>query len=651
MVKSKKTANTARRDLLTRSDDFFGKRITFFFILSLVLTIFIGLSLFDLKPSVGGDDSTYLVNAKKFIEGLQFPSHLGAGYPIFISVPMQIFGFKLGLFKFISFLFIMGMVVFMYISFKDKISATFLALTLLFISVNSHILYFGSQTYSEALFMFLQIICIYLAFKLIDKTENIDVKIETHWKLWLFFGFASFCLGITRMVGYGMFFSLVLYFLLQKKYRASLFSAASFFIFFIPYTLYKRIVWDASQAGRLENILYKNVYNKAAGKEDFAGMLTRFYENANSYISKHLSIILGLKDPASTDKSIFVTLLFVFLFLIALYFAFKKHKKYLFTGIYLLVAISGTFISLQQMWDQRRMIIIFVPLLLPFLFYGVAELSKLKQTRFLQLVLIFLFAFFILKNISLTNTRVKENRDVLTNNLRGHKYYGYTPDWENFLKMSEWVGKNIPEDELVASRKPSMSFIYSGGRNFFGIYKFPVLEVESYLNELSKKYDPMYIVNAVQFRDKMLPAEGIQVLRQSLLGFVVGKGVIHNIYYFDPAIREPFANFFHANDIAYDTIPDVFLDDLKSAAPAYYAVSPDTLAHQLKYNQVDYIIQGSLRINPKKKTDRVINTIHRYIRYTEVKYPGMFRPVHQIGDMNGEPAQLFKVNYDLYNIR
>jgi hypothetical protein len=45
---------------------------------------------------------------------------------------------------------------------------------------------------------------------------------------------------------------------------------------------------------------------------------------------------------------------------------------------------------------------------------------------------------------------------------------GYTPDYENFIKMSKYCADSLPADAQVISRKPAMSFIYSGGKKFVG---------------------------------------------------------------------------------------------------------------------------------------------------------------------------------------
>jgi hypothetical protein len=68
--------------------------------------------------------------------------------------------------------------------------------------------------------------------------------------------------------------------------------------------------------------------------------------------------------------------------------------------------------------------------------------------------------------------KIKENQAILKKNMAGNMLAGLTPDWQNYIKMTQWAAKNIPENEIIACRKPNIAFIYTK-RRFFGIYKVP----------------------------------------------------------------------------------------------------------------------------------------------------------------------------------
>ncbi len=66
------------------------------------------------------------------------------------------------LLKLFSLVFVVAHLILFYLTFKKLVSPTLFALVLLIVSVNSSILYFASQTYTEAMYMFLQALSIYL---------------------------------------------------------------------------------------------------------------------------------------------------------------------------------------------------------------------------------------------------------------------------------------------------------------------------------------------------------------------------------------------------------------------------------------------------------------------------------------------------------
>ncbi|MBA3972027.1 MAG: hypothetical protein H0X46_07760 [Bacteroidetes bacterium] len=58
---------------------------------------------------------------------------------------------------------------------------------------------------------------------------------------------------------------------------------------------------------------------------------------------------------------------------------------------------------------------------------------------------------------------------------------------------------------------------------------------------------------------------------------------------------------------------------------------------------VQYVILGNLRMNPKKNNGRVINTIHRMLAPVYQKYPQKIRLVKTIG--TSEKTELYEIKY------
>ena len=657
--KKKKSSKTAdqlpvKKDLISGLDTFFDKNKERIFYFSLLLTVVLGIYLFDVKISEGGDDSSYIVSAKKFLEGVSFPTWHGSFYPIFLSLPMLIFGVNLVAFKIISFLLIVGHLVFFYLAFKNRVSSTLLSMVVVITAVNSYLLYFASQTYSEALFLFLQSLVIFVFFHLMDNIEGGNMKGFRPLGWWLSFGALSLLLGTTRNVGYGMLIAIILFFLIDRKYRAALYSVLSFLIFAIPYNLYKWIVWGfgpgGGNSGRVSEIFYKDPYNAAAGTENFAGMITRFIENSKIYLSKHFFVITGFKNEVGAETSGFLTLIMYLLFVVVLIYAFRKSKIMRFVGMYLGIAIFITFITLQQKWGQLRLILVFTPLILLYFSWGIHQLSKKKSWGILQFLLVLFLLIILFRTSGVSVKKAKTNSKVLARNIQGNLYYGFTPDWVNFLQMSEWVSKNLPKNAVVASRKPSMSFIYGKGKEFFPIYRFPVENPDSVLSRLITQNKNFCVLDPRLLIRNTVPDNLKLACMTQNVAFVNDGKVVYGIYDFDTdrdqAILETLQR--------YGLNCSISLDSLKKSADLggtnAYAVVPDTLLNILKKGRVEYIIRASLRINPMQKTDRTINTILRYMYFIEQKYPGIFSLVQQIGNNDNEPAYLYKIDYSKVNL-
>lgn len=651
-VKGKK-ATTHNQTILQYLDSKIEPYLNTVFSISLFLSVLFGALLFDVKISTGGDDSSYIEMANDFMKGRSFPSWHGPLYSIFLSLPILLFGVKVVWLKLFSFIFIIAHLVLFYYTFRRHVPPALFALIMLIVSVNSSILYFASQTYSEAMFMFLQSFIIFIFIRIyLDIGATAPISMKGKLTEWIALGFFVFLTSLTRNIGIVALLAMLFFLLIEKKFRESVILFLSYAIFLIPFKLYKSIVWESGTSkasGQLSEILLKNPYNRALGSEDFSGMVTRFFENARLYFSKHFMIALGLHDPNTTDKNWFVTFLVMAVFLITLYYAFKRSKIMFFIAIYLGATVSATFIALQQSWDQMRMVIIYIPMLLLLLAWGILQLSTKKGYGFLQLVLLALLCFIFFKTLGYSIDKMKANQKVLTRNIDGNRYYGFTPDWQNFLRMSEWVGKNIPDTALVASRKPSMSFIYSNGRDFYGIYRFPSEAPDKLLGELIPRTGELKVV-AIKDIGNNWPVDLQLALKQINVAFVAEGSDIYGVYDFKGvsgnAINQALA--------LYKVVPfstDSMLNRVRTSSQSCFAVSPDTLIHTLRKNKVDYVIVASLRANPNVNTGNIINNIQRYLYFVELKYPGILTLVHQIGvNEQEEPAWLYKINYTNFGL-
>lgn len=483
------------KDIFERLDQFFDKRGNVFFWISLFFTLLFSFLLFNFRVSEAGDDSAYILRAFLFIKEFKFPSFQGPLYPIFMSFFIWVFGLNITLLKSLSLIAIIFHLYFFYKAFKGRVSGFLMVYVMIIISFNAFVLYYSSQTYSEAFYLCLQAVFFWFFFNaFVAKNESPGLK--DSWGKYLILGMLILFLGLTRSIGYGAFIAVLLFFAVTKKWKSMLLTTGAFALEFGLFTVIKKLVFrtSASQfSSQLTRLMQVDPFNASKGSEDFVGFISRFIGNSNLYLSKHIYKFLGLR-PEVLQPNGFLTLIIYALFFIAIYYAFKKNRYLLFTGIYLLVLIGITFVIVQTRWDQDRLILVYFPLILVFLFSGIYYLGKQKSAKFILILLPVLFIVIFFTNLNVTSRKVKQNNEYLMQSLAGNQFYGMTPDWINYIKMSQWAAKNVPEDVMIACRKPSISFIYAK-RKFYGIYRYKTEDPDKLLQRL-KDNNVKYVIMA-----------------------------------------------------------------------------------------------------------------------------------------------------------
>jgi hypothetical protein len=102
-VKSVKVKTTSSNSpLYDRINTFLNKYFNIFTAISLFVAALVSLLLFDVKVSLGGDDSAYISRAYNFFHNGDYPTFQGALYPIVLSIPVGLFGLKIIMLKMLS---------------------------------------------------------------------------------------------------------------------------------------------------------------------------------------------------------------------------------------------------------------------------------------------------------------------------------------------------------------------------------------------------------------------------------------------------------------------------------------------------------------------------------------------------------------------
>ncbi|MCX7728607.1 MAG: hypothetical protein N2203_03965 [Bacteroidia bacterium] len=461
--------------LYDKCNTFFSKitssKLLWFFLLTGLFFDFIN---FNARISEAHDDALYIEAAYRFVN--EFPNYFYTAnapfYPMFLAVLYKIFGFNLIIFKLFNVLFHVLSIFFFFQAFDKIIPMMVFIPLMLFLSTNHHIVYFSSMTFTESLFMFLQGL-LFFSFRKISDLYHQYKKSPYHslYRPLIFLGFTMTLLVITRSGAIVVLPAVFFFFwVILKDKKATLLSAGAFLLFFFPYKLLLKLIFgNVSQYSNQSRILLqKDPYDASLGQEDMSGFIQRFIDNSNLYLSKRFFQIIGWMDETNSNTYSIITLVMWALFLWSFWKIYKQKNYFLiFVSLYTLGLIVLSFVILQARWDQPRIIMVAMPVMIVNYFLLFNE--WFGKSAFFKNIYILLCVLFSASMLVSTSKRGIKNIPVVIKNLSGDIYYGYTDDWINFLKASEWCGKNLPPTAYVASRKAPMSFVY-GKRKFFPIY-------------------------------------------------------------------------------------------------------------------------------------------------------------------------------------
>ncbi len=619
----KKKAQPKKKSISESLSSYLSSKGYWIFAVSALLSAFIFFRLFDIRVNLAGDDSTYIMSGYRFLKEGIYPTWHSPLYSVFLAIPIFLAGISLPWLKITSSLFLLLSFYFFFKSYRNRMDPVLLFLTIFIVGINSYIAYYSSFTFSEAFFMFFQALFFYFIFRFIDHPGN---KIEQY----IYLGLLSVSLYMAKTVGLAGIITLLFYLGLQKEWKKLLFSLSSFAAVYFIVGICKKVIWGVSGnqfSSQLGELMQKDPYNSSLGNEDFVGFINRLIDNSNLYLSKHFFRFVGLRPYETTTIEPVLTIIFYAIILFALIYSFKKNKYIFFSICYLGAFLGITFLSVQKFWDQDRLIIPVFPLMLLGVLWGLDGLSGYFSNKILKILPYAAGVIILFLVLGVTTEKIREHKDIHKASMAGNLYYGFTPDWENYLKICAVAGEKLPDTAYVACRKPGIAFIY-GKRTFHGISRVPTIEVDSLFKRNNFYYAVAIDDNAAQnFR------------REMLTGIFYGnaeseKYMTNKLYYL-----------FESNE-KMEMIDDKYSissSGLKENFSNLALYSPDMLLNSLKENNVDHIISANLRIIPTQKTNQTITTVRRYMEFISIKYPDTFRKLYQVGQ--DEIAELYQINY------
>lgn len=432
--------------------------------------LFLSFISFNARISEAHDDALYLEGGWRYVN--EFPNYFYTQnaplYPMFLALMIKLMGLKLIIFKLFSIVFNLFGFVFFYKALRGRIPALVFLPVAIFQATNHLIIYYASMTFTEAFYFFLQGFFFLCSVKIIDTLNSQRPSIKYQWKQWLTFGLSMFLISTAKSSAIVVIPAIVLFFMFQKNWKALGIALSSYLIFKIPYELIVKLIWHAQNqfSGQSKILLQKDPYDKSLGDEDVSGFIQRFIDNCNLGLSKRFYQLLGWQDEMNVDVHGFVSLLTIALILIGFWKIYKsKNNVMILFALFAGAQLVLSYIILQARWDQARITLINMPVLLLLMFYAIYDFTKKAQGVYVVIALL------VAGSVCMSSfKRGFKNLPIVQRNLKGDKYFGYTPDWQNFLKCSEWCADSLPNNAFVASRKAPMSFVYGKGKKFFPVY-------------------------------------------------------------------------------------------------------------------------------------------------------------------------------------
>lgn len=439
----------------------------------LLLFIVTGALLFDCKIFLMGDDADYILDAFKFGHDNVYPAGRASLYAILLALPVHIWGTNIIVLKIFSFVCAVAGFCIFYMAWRNRVPYPLLFFVLLFMAICSGLQYYSSSNLSEAFFMMIQAIYFLFIFRLLQQSDTQNHKIVYYWCA---AGLCGLLISLSKNIAFAAPFVLPVFYLAYRQFKNAILAVVSFLAFKIPYELLLRLIYGKNTViGQLKQVFAKDLYHTERGSESIRGFLLRFWNNGKIYLSGNMPGFLGFGKEEDFSKHIPGWIIIAALCSYGLYKSYRDNRYIFFTGLYLFIMTSCTFLALQPDVAQSRIIIIFVPYMCCLLFYSLYKLlNAFKYTRALRFVVPVLAGLLcITVNIVRSTRKIAHNLPALKHNLQGDTFYGYTQDWINYLQMGREVAARIPDTMLVAARKPNCLTVYTGGRPFFPVYNVP----------------------------------------------------------------------------------------------------------------------------------------------------------------------------------
>lgn len=423
-----------------------------------VLFILVYSYIFNPKIDLNGDNCDYYMGATSIAQGHGYSNisvvspdgyppinTFPIGYPL-IMATVRVFTDSILAQKLLNGIFYILSVIFLYfLMVKLGISKVLAFIIGVLIIMNERLLHFSTMMMSEMSFLFTSVSAIFYIYKM-QESKKFFLK-----SVWFYWSLVAIVLNYhIRTQGITLIAAVILFFIIKRDWRKTLGYIIGFGIGCVPYMLRNKIQ-GLGQSRYLDTIAIANPWRPEEGSLTFGEVIKRFFETLGMLISKATpNSIFPFKDvdynaPATVEMwAIGIGLIAIIII------GYCKLKDYKWIFIFYSIFTFGI-ISIFSTPSGNRYITTVLPIFTMGLGLGIYSIiiflcEKAKiTTKFAPYCLILL----IIPAIKPIHTLKAVNRQP------------FPPNYVNFFEIGNQIRKQLPPTTKVASRKPSLLYMYS----------------------------------------------------------------------------------------------------------------------------------------------------------------------------------------------
>ncbi|MDD6210396.1 MAG: phospholipid carrier-dependent glycosyltransferase [Bacteroidales bacterium] len=433
-----------------------GKRRLIGWVIALVAVFFVAFTyIFNSKLDLNGDNCNYYIYSSAMAEGFGYAdiSVLGnppttgfpPGYPILMT-PLRFFTDSFVAQKWLNGFFLLGSALLFFFwllkqGVKDTLAFIAVAVTLL----NYHVLHFTTMMMSEPSTLFFTVWALWLLGMIDDK--------KPFWKdpyFWLLVVVVGFAYHIrTQLVT--LFAAILVYFAFNKRWMHLLGMIAGFAVTLLPWIIRNKVL-NLNYSRYLDMMTMANPWRPEEGALGFGEFMGRFFQTLRMLVTQALpNSVTPYFDVNYGEAPVLGNWIAGIAMIALIVFGFWQLGKYR----YFLIAYPVFLFGLICLWStpsENRYIVSLEPFLEIGLILGVYYLIQYLAVRSKMVkkeVTPWIMVIFLLVPVP----RLQQ--------LRAQNRSDFPQQYKNFFMVAEAVKKNLPSETVIASRKPSLFYMYS----------------------------------------------------------------------------------------------------------------------------------------------------------------------------------------------